>query len=85
MTKKVLISMMVLLGTALALTTAAEEAPSPEERAEDATATRQAVFKLLAFARCTARLLARGEPADADGGRVNPIGIRIPGIGIHSV
>lgn len=41
--------MMVLLGTALALTTAAEEAPSPEERAEDATATRQAVFKLLAF------------------------------------
>ncbi len=49
MTKKVLISMMVLLGTALALTTAAEEAPSPEERAEDATATRQAVFKLLAF------------------------------------
>ena len=49
MTKKVLISMMVLLGTALALTTAAEEAPSAEERAEDATATRQAVFKLLAF------------------------------------
>ena len=49
MTKKILISMMVLLGTALALTTAAEEAPSPEERAEDATATRQAVFKLLAF------------------------------------
>ena len=41
--------MMVLLGTALALTTAAEEAPSPEERAEEATATRQAVFKLLAF------------------------------------
>ncbi len=49
MTKKILISMMVLLGTALALTTAAEEAPSPEERAEEATATRQAVFKLLAF------------------------------------
>jgi cytochrome c556 len=49
MIKRVLISMMVLLGTALALTTAAEEAPSPEERAEDATATRQAVFKLLAF------------------------------------
>jgi len=49
MTKRVLISMMVLLSATLTLTTSAQETPSPEERAEDATATRQAVFKLLAF------------------------------------
>jgi len=49
MTKRVLISIVVLLGSAFTLTATAQEAPSPQERAEDATATRQAVFKLLRF------------------------------------
>ena len=49
MTKTVLISILVLFGSALAAAASAQEAPSPQERAEDATATRQAVFKLLRF------------------------------------
>ncbi len=61
MIRKVLISMMVLLGTVLAFTANAEEALSPEESAEDATATRQAVFKLLAFNIGPIVGMARGE------------------------
>ena len=49
MTARGLISLLGLLGSALAFTAAAQEAPSPEEQAESATATRQAVFKLLGF------------------------------------
>ena len=49
MTKRVLISILVLFGSALAAAASPQEAPSPQERAEDATATRQAVFKLLRF------------------------------------
>ena len=49
MTKRNSIATMVLLGAALASTSYAQEAPSPEELAADATTTRQAVFKLLRF------------------------------------
>ena len=61
MTKRVWISIAVLLGSVLALTATAQEAPSPQERAEDATATRQAVFKLLRFNIGPIVGMARGE------------------------
>ncbi len=47
MKKTVLIAAMVCFGLTLASTSIAAEAPSPEQRAADATANRQAVFKLL--------------------------------------
>lgn len=49
MTKKVLISIAVSLGLALAFVSNAQESPSPAELADAATAERQAVFKLLYF------------------------------------
>lgn len=49
MTKTLMISSFALLGLFLAFESAAQEAPSPAELAENATATRQAVFKLLYF------------------------------------
>ena len=47
--KKVLVLTTVTFGLLLALTANAQEAPSPEEMADTATANRQAVFKLLGF------------------------------------
>jgi len=61
MMKRVLISTMVLLCSVFVLTSVAEEAPSPQEQAENATATRQAVFKLLIFNLRTIVGMARGE------------------------
>ena len=61
MTKTVLISIMVLLGLAVALPGAAEEAPTPEQQAAAATSTRQAVFKLLYFNLGPIVGMARGE------------------------
>jgi cytochrome c556 len=52
---------MVLLCSVFVLTSVAEEAPSPQEQAENATATRQAVFKLLIFNLRTIVGMARGE------------------------
>ena len=61
MMKRVLISTMVLLCSVFVLTSVAQEAPSPQEQAENATATRQAVFKLLIFNLRTIVGMARGE------------------------
>ena len=61
MTKRVLISILVLFGSAVAAAAGAQEAPTPQEQAEDATATRQAVFKLLRFNIGPIVGMARGE------------------------
>ena len=63
MTNGLLISIIVLLGATWALNSTAEEAPTPDERAEDATATRQAVFKLLRFNIGPIVGMARGDVA----------------------
>jgi len=66
MTKKILVSTMVLLSIALVATTAAQEAPSPQESAETATVNRQAVFKLLGVNIGAIVGMARGQvPFDA--------------------
>jgi cytochrome c556 len=65
MTKRVLISTMVLLGTVFASTASAQEAPTPAEQAAAATTTRQAVFKLLGFNIGAIIGMARGAPFDA--------------------
>ncbi len=66
MTKMVLVSTLVLLSIGFVLTTAAQEAPSPEERAETATVNRQAVFKLLGVNIGAIVGMARGQvPFDA--------------------
>ncbi|MDP6376920.1 MAG: cytochrome c [Pseudomonadales bacterium] len=49
MRTRALSSVLVVAFTALALPSFAQEAPSPEKRAENATATRQGLFKLLGF------------------------------------
>lgn len=61
MTHKVLISILFLLGPALVSTSVAQEGPSAAERAVAATATRQAVFKLLGFNIGTIVGMARGS------------------------
>lgn len=61
MTKNVLITIMAVLCTALVSTSAAQEGPSPEEQAANATATRQAVFKLLGFNMGAIGAMARGR------------------------
>jgi len=65
MTKSVFIatvfSTMALLGTVLAHTASAEEAPSPAENAENATTNRQAVFKLLGYNMGTIVAMAKGN------------------------
>ena len=66
MTKRVLISTLVLLSTVFVFTSAAQQGPSPQQRAEDATETRQAVFKLFIFNMGTIVGMARGNiPFDA--------------------
>ena len=49
MTKRIMILLAALMGMVLTFNTVAEEAPTPQQLAENATETRQAVFKLLYF------------------------------------
>jgi cytochrome c556 len=61
MTRTILVSVLAVSCLAMAPTSRAEEAPSPEELAADATATRQAVFKLLYFNLKPIAGMARGQ------------------------
>ena len=55
----------MLFSTVFAATASAQEAPTPAEQAAAATATRQAVFKLLGFNIGAIIGMARGAPFDA--------------------
>lgn len=66
MTKSLLISTAILSTTLFAYPISAQEAPSPQELAQNATVTRQAVFKLLGFNMGAIIGMARGSvPFDA--------------------
>ena len=66
MTTKLLISAAMLSATLFAYPISAQEAPSPQENAQNATVTRQAVFKLLGFNMGAIIGMARGSiPFDA--------------------
>ena len=63
MRKGILILIATLLGMMSAFNSVAQEAPTPQQLAESATETRQAVFKLLAFNLRTIVGMARGTVA----------------------
>lgn len=58
---KPLVIVFALLGLGLATTASAQDAPTPQQLAENATATRQAVFKLLYFNLGPIVGMARGQ------------------------
>jgi len=61
MIKRTLISIVLLLSPVLVPSSNAQEAPPPEVRAEEATITRQGVFRLLAFNIGPVVGMARGD------------------------
>lgn len=66
MIMRILLSIVFLSGAGVALTSVAQQEPTPEELATSATQTRQAVFKLLSYNMRTINGMARGtEEFDA--------------------
>jgi cytochrome c556 len=63
--KRIVMTGAILLSSLVSFTAAAAE-QSPEQQAANAVATRQAVFKLLAFSNGVIGGMARGAPYDAE-------------------
>ena len=68
--KRIVLTGAVLLSSLISFNVLAAAAPTPEEQAASAVASRQAVFKLLSFSNAPLGGMARGGAYDADAAKL---------------